>query len=304
MLRERLDRPRRFVHVTDREGDCWASLVTAWSDGVALITRVAQHHRAVVEHPKGLRAWLRAHPIVRTLDVTVRTSTGERDASLHLRWAPVTLRPPRRTPRRWRRPLPLCAVWLHESATTAGAVPLDVVLLTTVAVTSDTPAQRIARWYTARWAVEIVFDLIKNACLLEAHAVTDVASFKRLVAVSGPVAVKVAHWIHLARAPRPPPVTAVWDATTLRVLREVCRFHRVPTPTRWSVRSVVAAVAQLGGWEPRRDRKPGWRVVLRGWRRFEDLRRFAEYLASSTHEDRPPRKPSSTHETPRKQGPP
>ena len=53
MLRERRDRPRRFVHVTDREGDGWASLVTAWSDGTALITRVAQHHRAAVHGAVG-----------------------------------------------------------------------------------------------------------------------------------------------------------------------------------------------------------------------------------------------------------
>lgn len=309
LLRERLDRPRRFVHLTDREGDCWASLLSAARERTALITRVAQQHRAVAEHPKGLRAWLRAQPVARSLVVPVRQTVRgvlvEREATLLLRWAAVTLRPPRGARGRARRALPLFAVWLHERSGSEAARPVDVMLLTTLALSGAAEAERVARWYTARWAVEVVFDLIKNACLLESHAVTDLASFTRMVALSAPVAVQVAHWIHLARAPRPPAVTEVWDRPTLQALRVVCRFHRVPTPTRWSVRSVVQAVARLGGWEPRKDRQPGWRVVARGWQRFEDLQRFADFLGGPSTGARPAPPTATRRRTaPRNQGPP
>lgn len=84
----------------------------------------------------------------------------------------------------------------------------------------------------------------------------------------------------------------MWDAATLQTLRVVCKHYRVQTPPRWSVRSVVVALARLGGWEPRRDRVPGWRVVHRGWQRLEEMRAFAEFLRGEVQEDElpPPRK--------------
>ena len=84
----------------------------------------------------------------------------------------------------------------------------------------------------------------------------------------------------------------MWDAATLQTLRVVCKHYRVPTPPRWSARSVVVALGRLGGWEPRRDREPGWRVVHRGWQRLEEMRAFAEFLRGEVQEDElpPPRK--------------
>jgi hypothetical protein len=304
LLRERVDSPHCYVHLTDREGDCWASLLAAWREGTALVTRVAQQHRAIVEHPGGLRAYLRTRPVAETLTLalrqTVRGARVEREATVLVRWAAVTLRPPYTARGRARRELPMFAVWLHERSDRGASVPVDVMLLTTLALQTTADAVRAARWYTARWSVEIVFDLIKNACRLEAHAVTDVASFERLVAISGPVATQVASWIQQARSPRPPPVRAVFDPATLRALRTVCRHYRVPTPPRWSVATAVRALACVGGWEPRNDRQPGWRVVARGWARLEELRAFADFLRDHPEDEGPP----PSRESPRKRGPP
>lgn len=304
LLRDRMNSPRLLVHVTDREGDCWASLLAAWREGTALITRVAQHNRLIAEHRGGLRAYLRAQPVARSQTVTVRQTVRgvvvERDAELLVRYASVTLRPPRQARARARRELPLFAVWLHERSGSGATSPVDVMLLTTLAVTTASAAARVARWYASRWSAEIVFDLIKNACQLEAQVVTDVASFKRLVALAGPVAVKVSSWIQMARSSRPPPASSIWGEATLKTLRVVCKHYRVPTPPRWSARSVVVALGRLGGWEPRRDREPGWRVVHRGWQRLEEMRAFAEFLRNDVEESElpPPRKRS------RKRGPP
>lgn len=290
LLRTRLDAPRRLIHLTDREGDCWASLLAAVTRGDRLITRVAQRHRAIAERKGGVQRYLEeATPVVDRTRVTVRQWVGgvlvEREATLTLRWAPVTVQPPKEAKGRRRRALRLVAVWVREDAPPIedGAPPIDVLLFTTVPTTSAAGAWRVARWYLCRWGVEIAFDLLKNGCALEAHAVTDIQSFRRLTAVTGPTAVQVAAWIAGARASRPPPVAAHFDAPTLAALRVVCEYERLPTPPRWSLRSVVRALGRLGGWEPRaRSPEPGWRVVLRGWRRFAELRDFAAYLTART----------------------
>jgi hypothetical protein len=299
-LADHFGRPVLTVHLNDREGDCWASLEAAERAGDAVITRVAQCDRKVVEHRHGLRAWFRAQPITDTLTVTVAGKVNEpaREATVHLRWGLVTLRPPRGIHGRARRPLQVGAVWLHEPATAGVRSPIDVMLLTTLPLTTTGVAAQVARWYTARWAVEIAFDLLKNACALEAHAVTGLKSFKRLVALAGPTAVQVGALLSAARQPRPPAVGTLLDPAALRALRMVCRYHRIPTPKRWSVPSALRAIARLGGWEPRNDRPPGWRVVWRGWRRFTDLRGFADFL------DRAPPSTDANRGKATKTGPP
>ena len=54
------------------------------------------------------------------------------------------------------------------------------------------------------------------------------------------------------------PSASIWGEATLKTLRVVCKHYRVPTPPRWSARSVVVALGRLGGWEPRRDREQGF----------------------------------------------
>jgi hypothetical protein len=285
--------PRRCVHLNDREGDCWVSLRLAVRENHLLITRVAQEKRSIREHPKGLRAYLQTRPVAKQSDLTItQLQDGrpvERAAKVLLRFAEVTLQPPKSAHGKARRPLALWAVWVHERADARVPKPIDVLLLTTIPLWNATDAERIARWYAVRWAVEIAFDLMKNGQQLEAHAVTDVHSFKRLVALTGPTAVRVAQWIAAARQSRPPAVTKHFDPATLRSLRTVCKYYRVPVPVRWSMRTAVLALGRLGGYEPRNDRLPGWRVVQRGWCLFEELKGFADFLlAAQPHSTTPP----------------
>ena len=59
--------------------------------------------------------------------------------------------------------------------------------------------------------------------------------------------------------------------TEQTALRALAREYKVRLPSRpLTVGEVVRVVAVVGGYEPTRSTPPGWIVLLRGWKRFQD----------------------------------
>ena len=103
-------------------------------------------------------ATVAAQPVVERLILQVprRGPHPGRDATLSLRFCPLTLRPPRH---RQAEGLPAVALWavqVREGDPPDGVEPIEWLLLTTVAVqTVDDAIERVA-WYACRWGIEIV----------------------------------------------------------------------------------------------------------------------------------------------------
>src|SRR4051794_39632813 len=58
----------------------------------------------------------------------------------------------------------------------------------------------------------------------------------------------------------------------IEALTPACRYHRLPLLRRpWTLCDVISRLAQMGGYEPRKEQPPGWKVIWRGWRVFNNF---------------------------------
>ena len=134
--------PTRLVSVGDREAEVYALLAAERPEGVELVIRAAWD-RAVSAPERSVWATGEAQPVVEHLRLQVprRGPHPGRDATLALRFCPLTLRPPRHRPAEG---LPAVALWAvqgREVEPPDGVEPIAWLLLTTVAGSpSPTPS--------------------------------------------------------------------------------------------------------------------------------------------------------------------
>lgn len=290
------------VHAMDREGDVHENFQFARRHQHLVVVRAAQD-RLIAEGEGTLWAYLASREVERVVSHEVRTEVSSsalaqakakekagdaaaverlkvrvaklpsrRTARVQVRFARVTLTSSARHKRR--KPVSVEAISLREKGAPAGVEAIDWVLLTTCPVTTADDALAVMGLYDDRYLIEPVHRMWKSALHLEVEPVSDLASFRRLLALVMPLASHLAQWTYAAR--ETPRALAASHVTPelLSGLKEACRYHKLPLPRRpWTIQDVVLKLACLGGYEPRPDRQPGWIVIWRGWR---ELRRFVE----------------------------
>jgi hypothetical protein len=274
-----------LLNVADREGDLYDLFVAAQAPAdasagppVQLLVR-AQHDRQVAHAQKYLWDFLAAQRVGGRLKINVPRTAGQlgRLATLAIRFAPVTLRPP--CLKEAQPPLTLWAVEARETRPPKGATPICWRLLTTLPVESVAAAVEKVRWYAQRWQIEVLHKVLKSGCQVEQRQLETATRLQRVVRVDLIVAWRV---LGLCKAGRETPEGLAsdwlspeeWRALTCYMQERAKPPRRAPT-----LRQAVRWIAQLGGFlGRRRDGEPGPIVVWRGlqqlraitaaWKRF------------------------------------
>jgi hypothetical protein len=191
---------------------------------------------------------------------------------LNVRFAAVTLRPPRA---RRGEPLPeiqVWAVWAREETPPAGSQAIEWLLLSTLPVEDFEQACQRVQWYTCRWLDEIYHKVLKSGCRIEARQLEHIDNLQRYLAVDGVVAWQVLYLTMLGRQLPDLPCTAVLEAQEWQAL--YCFIHQVATPptTPPTLQQATRWIAQLGGFLGRKaDGHPGVTTLWRGLQRLHDI---------------------------------
>ena len=137
-------------------------------------------------------------------------------------------------------------------------------LITDIPVTDAESAAKVFRIYRQRWAVEDAFKVTKECLGWEEVQVLKIDAVRTLVALA---------WV------------AAGFLYELGVTFEDAE---------------VRLLARLGGWEQRRDRRPGRIILMRGLRRLLDMAATEAILADElkTYGQRPPRLAAMLHRPP------
>lgn len=277
-----------WVHGADRGADTFAFLGRPRAAHEAFVLRSKVNRVIRRGHdPNGPRDYL--HTYVRALPprgrrevvVAARPGQPERKAIVAVAFAAVLLWPPHvRRGLYEKRPRPLWVVRVAEVNPPKGVKPLEGALLTDCPVaTSEDAWQRVA-WYECRWVIEEYHKAQKTGCAIEELPFTSSAALAPMIALLSVVAVTLLNLREASRRPdaqaRPAPdlvdarYAAVWSAWRYKEVRPELSTH-----------DFFYAVARLGGHHNRkRDHRPGWLVLWRGWMALQHMADGAEALKS------------------------
>jgi len=268
-------------HVADHEGSSYATLVKCKHRGRDYVVRT-KVDRAIVQDDSLLFAFVQqsapvAHWMLEVEEkpksVARGTTRRRRTAQVELRFAAVTLKPTcNYTGRSYKKGLPVWAVYVHEPNPPRGSEPLDWMLISIQPIETKAEAEQAVLDYSDRWGVEDINKVFKSGCHAEVATVPNLAAFRRLMAIAWPIAAHIARWTYAARVRPLEPALPHLGNEAIAALKIACRYHHLPLPRRpWTLRDVTLRLAQMGGYEPRKDQPPGWKVIFRGWRVFNNF---------------------------------
>ena len=222
-------------------------------------------------------ATVQAQPIVEHLLLRVlrRGTQPGREATLALRFCPVTRCPPRH---RQAEGLPSVTVWavqVHEIDPATDVTPLAWLLLTTVEVRTIPDAIERVTWYACRWGIEVWHRILQSGGRIEERQLATGERWQRCLTLYSVIAWRVFYATMLARAVPEMSCSVLLEIEEWQAL--YCALHACPTPPESppSLDQAVRWIAQLGGFVGRRRRdQPGAETVWRGLQHLTDLTRM------------------------------
>lgn len=258
----------RWIYVADRESDFYEPIQNCRLHGVDSVVR-AYHDRRLVGEPKHLFAAVAQAPVLGTMTVAVRARGNQpaRTAVVEVRSVRVDLAGPWR-PGGWQEPLlDVGVVEVVEVAVPDGvAEPLHWLLLTSLPTGRWAEVQRVVGYYTGRWWIEEYHKALKSGTSVERSQLESADHLEPLIGILAVVAVRLLAAKMLARS-RPEGAEAVASLGP-GLVRLLEKKMGLP-PEAWTNRSLVRAVARVGGFIGRKsDGEPGWQTIWRGWQRL------------------------------------
>lgn len=280
---------RLWVHVADRGADTFEFLGRPWgpSEGFVMRSKVNRVIRRGHHDPHGPKDYLHSYARHLTLQgrrevlVSARPGQPERQAIVAVAFAPVLLWPPHvRRGLYENRPLPLWVVRVAEINPPKGVKPLEWLLLTNRQVGTLEDAWERVGWYEGRWVIEEYHKAQKTGCAIEDLQFTTSAALTPMIALLSVVAVTLLNLREASRRPdaQERPATHLVDARYVRVL-SAWRYKKIRMDL--TIHDFFYALARLGGHQNRkRDHRPGWLVLWRGWMALQHMLDGAEALKS------------------------
>ena len=253
-----------LVSMGDRESDIHDLFALAARDpaGPKLLVRAERTRQRRVENEALWDFISRQSPAGEiTLHIPRRGNRPKRTVVLSVRFAEVTLQPPRdsRLPA-----VELWAVHLYEE-NTDDPEPIEWMLLTTVPVNTFDDAVERAEWYAARWGIEVFHRTLKSGCRIKDRQLGTATRLQACLGIDMVVAWRIYHLTMLGREVPDHPCTVFFEEVEWKALHCYHYQTSVPPDEPPSMAQAVRMLAKMGGHLGRRgDGPPGTQVLWRG----------------------------------------
>jgi hypothetical protein len=143
-----------------------------------------------------------------------------------------------------------------------GVKPVEWRLLTNRVATNLDDAIELIDWYRARWEIEMLFNILKNACRVEALQLSAVERLERALALFLVVAWRVAHLMRIGRTCPDLDAKLFFEPDEIR---GVYLLTSVKQPAKPRLNEVLRLIARLGGFLGRKsDGEPGVKTIWLG----------------------------------------
>jgi len=284
---QHLPRDARLVDVADQGASTFEFLEHQTHSGRRFVIRNGKVRKVYAGHeasgPKHyLKDYVESLPELGRFTMDVQPQKGRRArtaAEFTLRGGAILLVPPHaKHGHHGRDPLPLYVVYVAEVKPPRGEKPIEWMFVTNEPVRTYKDAWRVASWYERRWIIEEYHKALKTGCQIEELQFSYAQRLQPAIALLSAVALTL---LDLRDASRRP------DAHTRRATTLVAREY-VEVLSGWrhgkircdlTIHEFFFALARLGGHQNRRrDHRPGWLVLWRGWMKLQCM--LDGYLAA------------------------
>lgn len=266
---------QQVITVCDREADIYELFATAQAQAADFIVRVVRNRRTadglLLEQALAEAATVSSF----TLCYPRRPQAHPQQVSMTLRYATLTLLPPKRVKCAHFMPLTPLTVQVVEAVETAppaGEKPLRWRLVTTLPVNHDHEAHTVLRYYSYRWVVERFHYVLKSGCHFEESQLSSYAALTNHLALCSSVAWQLLWLTYQARLTPAASCEGVLAPAAWQALTAFLAHSPQPAPHPPTLRDAVRGIARLGGFLARTgDGEPGVKVLWRGLARLDDL---------------------------------
>lgn len=278
---QRLPRDGRLVDVADQGASTFEFLERQTHSGRRFVIRNGKTRKAYAGHEatgptRYLQDYVESLPELGRFTMDVQAQRGReprkarKAAEFAVRGGAALVLPPHaKHGQHGNQPLPLYVVQVVEVHPPRGETPIMWMLLTNEPVQTYDDAWRVVGWYERRWVIEEYHKALKTGCRIEDLQFTSVERLQPAIALLSAVALTL---LGLRDASRRPDAHTQ-PATTLvaREYVEVLSSWRQGKIRRdLSIHEFFFALARLGGHQNRkRDHRPGWLVLWRGWMKLQ-----------------------------------
>ena len=265
----------QLVSVADREADIYELFDEALREpGSAKLLVRAKHNRKLQDEQERLFETIRAKPVMgyQCVQLPRQNNRARREAKLAIRFASVTLCPPKTKPGLAN--VDVQMVLAQEVDAPEGAEPIEWALLTTAAVDSFEQACEKVAWYTQRWGIEVFHRTLKSGCRVEDRQLGECERLQACLAIDMVIAWRIHHMTKLGREVPELPADVYFDQDEIAVLvaYEIKFRKRPPDAPAPSLREAIRMSARHGGFLGRKsDGEPGTETLWRGLLRLDGL---------------------------------
>jgi hypothetical protein len=281
----------QFICVADSEADIYEVLAEATREvgRIEWIVRACQNRALLRESgempvEKYIREHVLQQPVLFQKTIHVRGRKAKvacetrgrrqpresREATVVVRAARVTLRPPWR-PDRKLPPVTVNVVLVSEVNPPPGDEPIEWLLLTNLPIDTVEQVERILQYYSVRWMIEVFFRVLKSGCRVEERRFESMDRLLTCLAIYLIVAWRTLYVCRLGRSCPEMSCEAVFEPAEWKSAWKVVRREDPPAAPP-SLGVFVRIVAQLGGYVNRkRTDPPGPQTVWIGLQRVHDF---------------------------------
>ena len=275
---QRRARNTQLVLMADREADIHEVFAAQANTprGAQLLIRAerSRNRQVVLEDDSHAALWRtleQQEPLgSRQILIPPSDQRRARQATLAVRSAKVTLKPPKRSPHL--APVPVWAVLAQELNPPPQVEALEWMLLTSVAVKRDEDAFERLDWYARRWGIEVYHRILKSGCRVEARQLEQAHRLLNCLAIDLIVAWRIYHLTALGEQAPEVPCTIYFTDSEWKALCTFVNRTKTPPALPPSLNEAVRLLGQLGGHLGRNsDGHPGTEVLWRGMARLADI---------------------------------
>lgn len=248
----------RLVYVADREADLMALMVRAQELGTPADWLIrAAHNRCL---PDGEKLW--QHTVsgksIGEIAFTMGSRHGVKARTVRQQlWVERGELPADKD-----KTVTATCIVAREFDVPVGIKPIEWRLLTNRIAISLDDAIELIDWYRARWEIEMLFNILKNACRIEALQLGTIQRLERALALFMVVAWRVAHLMRLGRTCPDLDAELFFERDEIR---GAYLLSEVKQPAKPTLNEVLRLIARLGGFLGRKsDGEPGVKTIWLG----------------------------------------